>query len=268
MTQEIRPVGKVDFCSPVDIIIPFYGQYEKTERLITSILQLTTSSWYNLCLVDDCSKNSSFIRALSKTQRKRNQAPITCIRNTEQKGFGGALEVGYNATKYPWVVFMNSDCEVVNTNWLKNLGNCMLNHKSSGVKMVAAKSNNCVNGDSKMQADKPEVTQNEVFEAQPDIILGEEDDYLSFYCVMCHRDLFKKTGGFIKNYPYGYFEDEEFAWRMKRYGYKQAIAGNSWVYHEGDATIKALWNRNARAKKTMLEENRQRCLNDIKNFVK
>jgi GT2 family glycosyltransferase len=95
-----------------------------------------------------------------------------------------------------------------------------------------------------------------------DVVL--EDSHLSLYCFLCHRSLFNLVGGFIKDYPFGFFEDEEFAYRMRKYGYRQAIAGSSWIKHWGQATIRELWRTNQESRKILTEENRQKCIKDIR----
>ena len=83
---------------------------------------------------------------------------------------------------------------------------------------------------------------------------------------MCPRELFDHIGGFIKEYPLAWYEDEELAFRMKHFGYKQGICGRSWVQHDGGATINALWKEDPSTKEIM-EKNRSRCLEDMKLLV-
>jgi GT2 family glycosyltransferase len=79
--------------------------------------------------------------------------------------------------------------------------------------------------------------------------------------------LFSRVGGFLKNYPYGYYEDEEFAARLRKYGYKQAVCRSSWVHHEGACTIRSIWRANPNLRKVMEEENRDRCIEDMKKLI-
>ena len=46
--------------SKVDIIIPFYAQYEKVVSLIQSIVLAVRSNPYQITLIDDCSENENF----------------------------------------------------------------------------------------------------------------------------------------------------------------------------------------------------------------
>ena len=128
-TYKPKPlVAAGDFSSKVDIIIPFHGQYEHCTALIESILRLTRTNYYCLCIVDDASPNEAYIERVEKNL-SRNQSPaveIKCMRSADQLGFAGAAKVGYEATSSPYVVIMHSDCEVEDLNWLRGMGESLL----------------------------------------------------------------------------------------------------------------------------------------------
>lgn len=236
--------------SKVDIIIPFHGQYEKVRRLIESIILSVKSNPYKITLVDDFSPNKDFGTGLNNLGNF-----INVIRNEKQLGFGGAINVGLKNTSNPWVLFLNSDCVVEQPNFMLEMGRTLLNLKSKGVRVVSSKNNLEYVGCSKeIKADNKNYISD-------DIILNE--GYLPLFSFMCHRDLFKYIGGNIKEYPYGQYEDEEFAYRLNHYGFKQAICGKSWIYHEGSATFDALINKKPNIKDS-IEKNRDRCINDLK----
>ena len=252
--KKARPVEQSPFSrSPVTIIVPFYGQYGKVGRLLKSIWTGTRSNPYEICLVDDSSPNSDFIR------RMVDQPQVVSFRTPERLGFGGALKFGFERTTQPWVCFLNSDCVIENSAWLIEMGRSLMRLRGQGVQMVSARSNNpgsFVN--SRLKAEKTDMDAGGMIE---DFIL-EDDEHLPLYCTMCHRDLFEHIGGFVKEYPYGWYEDEELAHRMRHHGFSQAICAKSWVRHDGAATIKALFKENPEAKKIMAS-NRDRCIADI-----
>lgn len=247
------------FNSRVDIIIPFHGQYARVVSLVESIFRSTYSNVYHIYLVDDGSHNSEFIKEMKGVDG------VTTIKTANQLGFGGACRVGFQASEerrqqaraanraeHPYVVFMNSDCVIEDVNWLRALGMTLLNLKSAGVRMVAPKTNNPLNGDPNQFGKKGEFGEDYVL----------EKGHLSMYCFMCHRDLFSHVG-FLKEYPYGWYEDEEFAYRMNHHGFKQGVSGASWVRHVGEGTYRELWRRDPNLMKIMSEDNRKRCVDDM-----
>jgi GT2 family glycosyltransferase len=252
-----------EFNAAVDLVIAYHGQYEKLTILLESIFRLTRSNYYKICIVDDASPNSDFIRTIEKNSnknasRRKSDNIIQTIRLDEQRGFAGALKVGFEATENPYVCFLHSDCKIEDVNWLRSLGECLLSLKPQDVRMVSPVTNNSTGG-------HPAQTGDKFIRSKDHVILGKED-FLSMYCFLCHRELFKRCGGFLKEYPYGGFEDEEFAYRMQHHGFKQAVCKDSWIHHEGQATIRSVWRTNPDIKDIMEIENRERCIVDMKKL--
>ena len=88
-----------------------------------------------------------------------------------------------------------------------------------------------------------------------------DNTFVPLYSALCHRELFSNINGFIKDYPYAGYEDEELYYRMRRFGFKQAISGKSWIWHEGNATTK-----HVDGIIEIMKENRDKCMRDIKSF--
>ena len=246
---QAHPISGLRFNARVDFVIPFYGQYEKVTKAVESIFRCVLDVPYHVCLVDDASPNQDFGQQLSKINS------ITYIRNDKQKGFGYSMQRGFMATVNPYIVFMNSDCEISDMNWVSTLGLSLLELKDQNVRMIVPRTNNPVNGDSRQLGEKGELID--------DVIL--EEGFLSMYCFMCHRELFDRMGGFIKPYPYGFYEDEEFAFRMGACNFKQAISGKTWIYHHGESTIDELWRTDPSTREEM-EDNRERCKKDMQEI--
>ncbi len=232
--------------SSVDIIIPYHGAYHYVRELVDSIYRNTKNNKYQICLVDDCSPNTDFGKSMSQLPR------VKIIRNEQQVGFSASLFAGYSKTNNPWVVFLNSDCLIDDGFWLLHMGETLLKFKNQNVKMVSAKIEDptCGHPAVKWQKDQFE-----------DIIL--EEGFLPLHCVLCHRELFPRIKGFLKPYPYGFYEDEELAYRMNKFDFRQAVSGKSHVTHFGGLTVKQLWKDNPETKKTMTEDNRKICLKDM-----
>jgi GT2 family glycosyltransferase len=228
-----------------------------------SVFRLTRSNYYQLYIVDDASPNSDYLKSVEKNAAKNAGRRgivnnVHTVRNETQKGFAGACKAGFEKGESPYVCFINSDCVIRDPGWLRSMGECLIRMKAQGVRVVSAATDNSVGGD-------PSQQQESVGKHTEDHIIGE-DSFLSLYCFMCHRELFGKLGGFLKEYPFGYFEDEEFAARLRKRGYKQAVAARSWVHHEGQATIRPLWRLRPDTKDEMEIANRERCIADMKTL--
>lgn len=232
--------------APIDIILPFHGQYHALQACVNSIARYSLGSVYTLTIVDDYSPNKDFLADGIK------RSNIQAIRLPEQKGFGAALKAGFEATHNSLVCFINSDCIVRKLSWLDDMVDSLESMKKEGVKLVSARMDNPGTGDYDpyMIGDQTPVKDKVVEQAMPLI------------CCLANRQLFSHIGGFIKEYPYGWYEDEELFWRMKKHGYKQAISGKTWVHHDGGLTVKELIKKSKIRK--IMENNRELCINDIK----
>lgn len=254
--KKARPMQNKPFSlNSVDIIIPYHGQYRQVGRLVESILMVTKSNPYHICLVDDSSPNTSFQEQIKqkfiKDTPRGFKPQVSVVRTNEQVGFGGALQLGFDNTEQPWVVFMHSDCIVSDPNWLFEMGTSLKRWEAQkkSVAMVGAREVFSLDGDYR--------------KLQKDIVL---DKPLPLYCAMCPRDLFSHIGGFIKHYEYAWYEEEELAYRMNHYGLKQGICGKSWVRHERGSTINAMCQKQPELMESIMEKNRARCIEDMKKL--
>lgn len=261
INRKSRPISIKPFSmSKVDIIIPFHSQYERVSELIRSIIVSVKSNPYQITLVDDCSENKSFGEEIKKEFAKNTpdgyKPQVQYIRSPRHIGFGGSLKMGFEATENPWVLFMHSDCVVEDPNFMIDMGQSLLKWKNEGlpVKIVSARSNN--------PGDLEIAKAGRMEKGEKDVVLGEET--LPLFCAMCNRDLFRYIGGFIREYPYAWYEDEELAHRMRSRGLLQGVSTKAWVRHHGGSTIKYLWESKPETREVM-EENRNLCLADIKH---
>jgi O-antigen biosynthesis protein len=229
----------------VDIILPFHGQYHALQKCINSIARHSLGIFYTITIVDDCSPNNFILEGTKRTN-------IQAIRLPEHKGFGAALKAGFDATHNKLVCFINSDCEITKLKWLEDMIISLDSMKKEGVKLVSARMNDAGTGDS-----DPAVVTDE--NPTKDRIAEQT---LPLVCCLMNRKLFDNIGGFIKEYPYGWYEDEELFWRMKKHGYKQGICGNTWIHHEGGLTVKNLIKKPQIREK--MENNRELCLQDLR----
>lgn len=240
--------------TPVDIIIPFHGNYHILSECIESIITKTFGAMYTITIVDDCSPNKNFISDLE--EKKLKHIPIQYIRHREQKGFGASLKSGFDKTQNNWVLFLHSDCRIEQTGWLTNMLVAMDENKKDGIKFVSAKVNNGGTG---------------CFDS---VILGDINktknviatNSLPIICSLVNRKLFNFIGGFIKPYKIGWYEDEELFWRMKLSGFKQMVCGESYVHHHGGLNMQEFLKDEKL--KQIIENNKNIYISDIRNFSK
>lgn len=224
-TKEIS--AKPFQMSSVEIIIPFHNQQSRVINLINDIFNTVSSNRYVITLVDDGSKNKKFIDQL---QTKKTQG-LRFLKHDKCKGFAASVNNALSnpfRKDIPFVAILHSDIRIKDQNWLFNLGSALNDMKRDGVKMVSAMTNNPC-------ADVPQLKGSWGKEADNTVL---SEGFLPMYCVIANRELFKRIG-LLAEFPYAGVETEEFSYRMKKNGFKQAVCGKSWVEHAGRASISA-----------------------------
>jgi GT2 family glycosyltransferase len=220
-TLEVEPFHMV----PVEIIIPIHNEHAKVVRLFSDIFKTVSRNRYLITLVDDGSENKEFLLQL----REKKLPGLRYLKHDKCMGFGAsvntALKDPFNSS-ISYVAIMHSDVILKETNWLFNLGKSLLSLRSQNVKMISPLTDNPVVDNLVLKSAHNQ--------KKEDVVL--QDGFLPMYCVLSHRELFKKVG-LLKELPYAGGEAQEFAWRMRKNGFKQGVCGSSWVGHEGSASL-------------------------------
>lgn len=244
-----------NFMSEIEIIIPFHDECGKVANLINEIFKLVQTNRYQITLVDDCSSNKHFLNEIFSKKIEG----VECLRTEKQLGFAGAVNYALKFAKnpwIPWVCVMQSDVLPRNFSWLSKLGSCMQNLKTKNVKMVSPLTNNSIFNRNLCQVKHEQ-------DFKDDVIL--EKGFLPMYTFLCHRDLFRKIG-LLYEYPLMGCEAEEFALRMKKNGFYQAVCGSSFVHHEGKRTYSNIIKDTKN--KEILRNNRLNFMNNNQDALK
>jgi GT2 family glycosyltransferase len=237
------------YMRPIDIIIPFHDAFNDLIKCFNSVTTVN-SNRFLITLVDDASSDPKFKDQFDKING------VQVIQHEKQLGFGAAVNTGLKNTQQPYVLILHSDT-ILQANSVINLGNSLLNLSKENVMMVTAKADNPLVGDERCRGTRPITKDDEI--TTEDVIV---DGFIPFYCCLSYRKLFQKIG-LLEEYPYGYYEDEEFANRMNKAKFKQAICGNSWVTHKGGQSFKK-FKDNENVSKIIEEDNFQRAYKKIK----
>lgn len=241
--------------SEVEIIIPFHDECSKVANLVNEIFKLVQTNRYQITLVDDCSTNKHFLNEIFS----KKLAGVSCLRTEKQMGFAGAVNHALKFAKNPWIPWicvMHSDVVPRNSSWLSKLGSCMQKLKKNNVKMVSPLTNNSIFNTTFCQANNEQ-------DFKEDVVLDK--GFLPMYTFLCHRELFKKVG-LLYEYPLMGCEAEEFAIRMRKNGFYQAVCGSSFVTHEGESTYKNIIKNDKN--KEILRNNRFTFMNQNKDLIK
>lgn len=213
--------SKINPMTKLSIIILSFNTKAYTEKCIRSVVRhydtQLKSGEFELILVDNASKDKT-LEAITKIDPR-----VKIIRNRENVGFAEGNNRGVRHAKGEYVLFLNSDTEVLDTGFTEIVEFLEKNKKAEAV------GGKIYNSDGSPQ---PSVGKFYTLFNLFIMLLGAEKvgllrqspsiiktvDWVSGAFLMVRRLLFEKMEGFDSNL-FMYMEDMEFCFRMKKAGY-------------------------------------------------
>jgi GT2 family glycosyltransferase len=218
----------------IDVIIPVYKGLAQTRRCIESVLANAQVSAFEIVAVDDASPEPDIARYLDELSAARR---ITLARNEQNLGFVQSVNRGMAFHPDRDVVLLNSDTEVAN-DWLDRLQRAAYAYPDVGT--VTPFSNNAticsypfegwasgVPGTLGLAAlDRLFATTNAGRTVDLPTAVG--------YCMWIRRACLDRVGPFdAQRFGRGYGEENDFCMRAAAAGWRNVLAGDAFVYHEG-----------------------------------
>ncbi len=218
----------------IDVIIPVYKGLHQTRRCIDSVLRSVQTTSFEIVAVDDASPDADITRYLGELVRQRR---ITLVRNESNLGFVQSVNRGMALNPDRDVVLLNSDTEVAN-DWLDRLVRGAYAYPDIGT--VTPFSNNAticsypfegwaggVPGTLGLAAlDRLFASTNAGRTVDLPTAVG--------FCMCIRRACLVQVGLFdAQRFGRGYGEENDFCMRAAGAGWRNVLAGDVFVYHEG-----------------------------------
>ena len=207
---------------------------------------------YRIVVVDDGSTDETPLRL----------AEISGITNlclAENVGFLRAVHAGFAAVSEPWVILLNNDT-VVTDGWLDALVDMARADDTIGV--VGAK---LLFPDGVLQE-----AGSLIFNTGAGVNYGKGDradktwyefprevDYCSGAALLIRHSVWQATGGFDLDFAPAYYEETDFAFAVRRAGYRVMYQPKSRIYHFEGATY---GTDESPKKRALMKTNRQRLV--------
>jgi cephalosporin hydroxylase/GT2 family glycosyltransferase len=216
------------------VIIPCYGQLEFTRQCIDALVHHTHCSW-ELIIIDNASTDGTAEYLAGLQQRFSDRLRV--VHNEKNLGFPAACNQGLAAARGEYLVLLNNDA-IVTDGWLDQL--IALADSSPTIGLAGPMSN---------YVSPPQLVENVPYTDMGSMhsFASEwraqhrgkwfEASKLSGFCVLIKRGVYEAVGGLDERFGIGFFDDDDLGLRVRKAGFRLAVAQDLFVHHFGSRTF-------------------------------
>ena len=224
---KLKPLAFPEVKDPdVSIVIPAHNKVEVTYLTLASLLLAHNRATFEVILVDDASTDET-------AELEKTVSGITVIHNRQAQRFIRACNTGAGQARGKYVALLNNDVEVT-SGWLDELIDAF--DRFDNVGLVGSK---LLYPDGRLQdaggliwgSGNPWNYGNGRNPWEPRFCYARQADYLCGAAMMTSRDIWEKVGGLSDYLEPMYFEDTDFAFKVREAGYTTWFIPSSVVYH-------------------------------------
>lgn len=246
-----RSVADVDR-SPAaltSIVMLTWNQLKITQACLTSIAAHTTAP-YELIIVDNGSSDGSLAWLQAQAAQDRR---ISLISNDSNRGYAAGCNQGIRHARGERILLLNNDT-IVTPGWLEGLHELLdrypdagivgpLTNQASGVQVVPQPGYANLDALSAWAVAFRQRYRHRMVPQRR--IVG--------FCMLFRKSLVEQIGLFDESFGVGNFEDDDFCLRAELAGYRNLIAADLFIHHEGGASFSG----NKLPYQELLQQNRQ-----------
>lgn len=226
-TVKLKPIAFPEVADPlVSVIIPAHNKVEVTYYALCALLVAHNKASFEVIVVDDASTDAT-------AELETIVSGIRVIHNAEAQRFIRACNAGVAEALGRYVVLLNNDTEAT-TGWLDALIDSFArldNVGLAGSKLLYPDGRLQDAGGIIWNTGNPWNYGNRANPWEPRFCYARQADYLSGAALMTTRKIWNEVGGLSSYLEPMYFEDTDFAFKVREAGYKTWFVPSSVVYH-------------------------------------
>ena len=215
------------------IILTHDSLHETTVPCLESIFRNTGNEDYEVIVVDNDSHDGT--RAYL-TELAGRESRLRCVLNTVNRGFAGGNNDGIRAASGSDLVLLNNDTQV-SEGWLAGLRASL---REDGTIGLVGPVSNAVGNEQKIftggvtPADILAEGAAWVRHSRGDVF---ETERLGFFCVALRRETADAVGPLDEAFDLGFYEDDDYCFRVRKAGYRLLCREDVFVYHRGSTSF-------------------------------
>ncbi|MEM5518909.1 glycosyltransferase [Henriciella sp. AS95] len=224
---QLKPLKFPKVSNPeVSVIIPAHNKVEVTYFALCSLLAAYNETTFEVIVVDDGSTDET-------VELETIVSGIKVIHNSEPLRFIRACNKGAEAARGKYIVLLNNDVEVTHT-WLDELRAAFDRFPNAGLvgsKLLYPNGDLQDAGGIIWGSGNPWNFGNRANANEPRYSYARQADYLSGAAMMVPKKIWDKVDGLSNYLEPMYFEDTDFAFKVREAGYQTWFVPSSIVYH-------------------------------------
>ena len=232
------------------VVMVTWNNWDYTRLCLDRLLACLPPSGSEIVIVDNASSDGT---RLGLHGYACQHPEVRVLFNDENRGFAAACNQGLRAARRDLLVLLNNDT-LVTPGWLRRLARWL---EDPGIGLVGAVTNVAGN-EARIDAHYVDLAGLDRFADErgwSSVGRGFDIPMLAMFCLAMRRDVLEAVGWLDERFEVGFFEDDDYARRVRSTGKRVVCAEDVFIHHFGGASFGRLEGRRRRS---LFELNRQR----------
>lgn len=234
----------------VSVVLVTWNNWVYTRACLDRLLACLPPSDSEIVIVDNGSSDGTRLGLYGYACQ---HPAVRVLFNDENRGFAAACNQGLRAARRDLLVLLNNDT-LVTPGWLRRLARWL---EDPEIGLVGAVTNS-VGNEARVDAHYADLAGLDRFAdecAWHSAGRGFDIPMLAMFCLAMRREVFEAVGDLDERFEVGFFEDDDYARRVRSLGKRVVCAEDVFIHHFGGASFGRL-DRGRR--RSLFELNRQR----------